>query len=38
VNTLKQHWKNVHRFTGYHLFSVSTTQQVDVDSIKAKDH
>jgi len=36
VSTLKQHWKNVHRFTGYHLFSVSTSQQVDVDKIKAK--
>jgi len=37
VNTLKQHWKNVHRFTGYHLFSVSTSEKVDVDKIKAKD-
>lgn len=37
VSSLKQHWKNVHRFTGYHLFSVSTSQQVDVDKIKAKD-
>lgn len=37
VDTIKQHWKNVHRFTGYHLFSVSTTQQVDVDVIKTKE-
>lgn len=36
VSTLKQHWKNIHRFTGYHLFSVSTTQEVDVDKIKPK--
>jgi hypothetical protein len=28
VETLKQHWKNVHRFTIYHLFSVSTEETV----------
>ena len=37
VNTMKQHWRNVHRFTGYHLFSVSTSQHVDTDKIKPKD-
>jgi hypothetical protein len=37
VSTLKQHWKNVHRFTDYHMFSVSTSQQVDKDKIKQKD-
>jgi hypothetical protein len=37
VSTLKQRWKNVHRFTGYHMFSVSTSQQVDKDKIKQND-
>jgi hypothetical protein len=37
VSTLKQHWKNVHRFTSYHLFSVNASQQVDVDKIKPKE-
>jgi hypothetical protein len=37
VSTLKQHWKNVHRFTNYHLFSVSTSQEVDVNKIKPKE-
>ncbi|MBZ5531261.1 MAG: hypothetical protein LAO20_07510 [Acidobacteriia bacterium] len=37
VNTAKQHWKNVHRFTNYHLFSVSTTQSVDLEKLKAKE-
>jgi hypothetical protein len=37
VNTAKQHWKNVHHFTNYHLFSVSTTESVDLDKLKAKD-
>lgn len=38
VSTPKQHWKNIHRFTAYHLFSVSTTQQVDVEKIKQKEN
>ncbi len=37
VNTPRQHWKNVHRFTDYRLFSVSTTETVDVEKIKQKD-
>jgi hypothetical protein len=37
VITAKQHWKNVHRFTNYKLFSVSTTESVDVDKIKQKE-
>ena len=37
VETPKQHWKNIHRFIDYHLFSVSTTQQVDVEKIKQKE-
>ncbi len=36
VNTPRQHWKNVHHFTNYHLFSVNTTQDVDVDKVKSK--
>lgn len=37
VNTARQHWKNVHRFSNYHLFSVSTTESVDLEKLKAKD-
>jgi len=37
VNTAKQRWKNVHRFTNYHLFSVSVTESVDIEKLKAKD-
>jgi hypothetical protein len=37
VDTPKQHWKNVHHFSGYHLFSVSTSEEVDVSKAKAKD-
>jgi hypothetical protein len=37
VNTPRQHWKNVHRFTSYHLFSVNVSQDVDVDKIKPKE-
>jgi hypothetical protein len=37
VQTPRQHWKNIHRFIDYHLFSVSTTQQVDVGKIKQKE-
>jgi hypothetical protein len=37
VNTARQHWKNVHRFTNYRLFSVSVTESVDVDKIKQKE-
>ncbi len=37
VNTAKQHWKNVHHFSNYHLFSVSTTETVDLEKLKAKD-
>jgi hypothetical protein len=37
VQTATQHWKNIHRFNDYHLFSVSTTQQVDVGKIKQKE-
>ena len=28
VSTVKQQWKNLHRFTGYHLFSVDVSQKV----------
>jgi hypothetical protein len=37
VRSAKQHWKNVHRFSNYHLFSVSVTESVDIDKLKAKD-
>jgi hypothetical protein len=37
VNTAKQRWKNVHHFTNYHLFSVSVTESVDLDKLKAKE-
>ena len=37
VNTARQHWKNVHRFTNYRLFSVSVTESVDLDKIKQKE-
>jgi hypothetical protein len=37
VSTARQHWKNVHHFTGYHLFSVNVSQEVDVNKIKAKE-
>ena len=37
VNTLRQHWKNVHHFTNYHLFSVNVVQDVDTKNIKQKD-
>jgi hypothetical protein len=37
VNSTKQHWKNVHRFTNYRLFSVSVTESVDVDKLKQKE-
>ena len=37
VQTARQHWKNIHRFNDYHLFSVSTTQQVDVEKVKQKE-
>lgn len=36
VQTPRQHWKNIHRFIDYRLFSVTTTQQVDVDKVKQK--
>lgn len=37
VRTQRQRWKNVHRFSNYRLFSVSTTENVDVEKIKQKD-
>lgn len=37
VSTARQHWKNVHHFSGYHLFSVNVSQEVDVNKIKAKE-
>lgn len=36
VQTPRQHWKNIHHFIDYRQFSVSTTQQVDVDKVKQK--
>jgi hypothetical protein len=35
VHTPRQHWRNVHRFVNYHLFSVNTTQ--DVGKVKEQD-
>jgi len=37
VSTARQHWKNVHRFTNYKLFSVSVEEKVDTEKIKTKD-
>jgi hypothetical protein len=37
VDTPKQHWKNVHHFSGYRLFSVSTSEEIDRDKIKTKE-
>ena len=28
VETLRQHWRNTHQFSGYRRFSVDTKQQV----------
>ena len=36
VRTQKQYWKNVHRFSAYHLFTVSTTTKVDLEKVKQK--
>ena len=37
VNTTKQHWKNVHRFADYNLFSVSVSSEVNLEKLKSKE-
>ena len=37
LNTARQHWKNVHHFSDYRLFSVNVEEKVDTDKIKSKD-
>lgn len=37
VNTPKQHWKNVHRFADYNLFSVSVSSEVNLEKLKSKE-
>ncbi len=37
LNTSRQHWKNVHHFSEYRLFSVNVEEKVDMDKLKAKD-
>jgi hypothetical protein len=37
VSTARQHWKNVHRFANYKLFSVSVEEKVDTGKIRSKD-
>ncbi|MBZ5524473.1 MAG: hypothetical protein LAP21_19720 [Acidobacteriia bacterium] len=37
VSTARQHWKNVHHFTNYRLFSVSVEEKDETDKIKMKD-
>ena len=37
VSTPRQHWKNIHRFTNYRLFSVSVEEKVDTEKIKTKE-
>lgn len=37
LNTARQHWKNVHRFSDYRLFSVNVEERVDTEKLKAND-
>jgi len=37
VDTPKQRWKNVHRFTNYQRFSVTVTEKVNVDKLKEQE-
>lgn len=37
LNTVRQHWKNVHHFSEYRLFSVNVEEKVDTDKLKAQD-
>ncbi len=37
VNTPKQHWKNIHRFSDYNLFSVSVSSEVNLEKLKSKE-
>jgi hypothetical protein len=37
VSTPRQHWRNVHHFSNYRLFSVSVEEKDETDKIKVKD-
>jgi hypothetical protein len=37
LNTARQHWKNVHHFSEYRLFSVNVEENVDTNKLKAQD-
>ncbi|HXO37386.1 MAG TPA: hypothetical protein VN872_02045 [Candidatus Acidoferrum sp.] len=37
LNTARQHWKNVHHFSEYRLFSVNVEEKVDTNKLKAQD-
>ena len=37
LNTARQHWKNVHRFSDYRLFSVNVEEKVETEKLKTTD-